>query len=1000
MTATVSGNVPSGTVTFMDGATSLGSATISSGVATYSVSTLSVGSHSLTAVYGGDANNANNASSISSTVTQAVGQVASGVSLVSSLSPAATGASVTFSATVTGSSPSGNVTFSDGATTLGSGSLVSGVATFSSNSLAVGSHSITAAYAGDTNNAASTSSALSQTIQAPTVASTTVLNASQTSITAGEQVTLSAAVSGSSPGGQVSFLDGSTSLGSATLSGGIASFSTTALAAGTHSITASYAGDPGNLASASSAVSITVSPSGTVGAGGGTMTYQYGYDAMGHPTIAIDPNGLTTTTYYDSLGRPIQKQEPANQGAPLPTVTSASYDLANNLTAVIDPRSLATTYSPNGLGQVNSQSSPDSGTAGFTYDAKGNLLTRTDARGKVTSYTYDVLDRLTSVSYPTGVATSLEYDGGSAPYAGAKGELTKITDESGSQTYAFDSAGRMTSKTQVTNGQTFIVGYTWGDTGSATDKLIAITYPSGNQVNYSYDSTGQLSGVSINTVNANGVGISTTSTPLLSSLTTNVDGAPKSWVWGNSLAYSLGYDSFGQLISYPLGNPAGSGNAAGQARTLSRDAAGRITALTHANNGVATPNLDQSFSYDSLNRVISATFGGVTTQYSYDANGNRTAKVVGSTSYANTVSPSSNRLTQIQDVGGTASLAYDAAGNITADGMNTFTYSDRGRMASAANAGGTVGYAYNALEQRVLKTSNTTLVPTGKAYFVYDEAGNLLGEYDANHNPIDETVYLGAGPAALPVGVMKQTGAAAQSNIAVNLYNVYADHTHAPRVITQSSDNAIVWRWDTAEAFGGTAPNQDPSSLGTFVYNQRFPGQVFDAETGLFDNWNRTYDARQGRYRQSDPIGLAGGINTYSYVEGNPHSYVDPMGLDRRGDTSVNYRYTPTAGRPVNDATAGALSCFSACANGTANHGVTVTAGWKGEHSKGSAHETGQACDVGKNSNPDLTRSTVEACFAQCFSSGGSWGQEEGNHYHLQSRPGAGGGTGFIPGVH
>ena len=108
------------------------------------------------------------------------------------------------------------------------------------------------------------------------------------------------------------------------------------------------------------------------------------------------------------------------------------------------------------------------------------------------------------------------------------------------------------------------------------------------------------------------------------------------------------------------------------------------------------------------------------------------------------------------------------------------------------------------------------------------------------------------------------------ASIATKVNYIFADHLGTPRVITRNTDNQIIWRWDNADPFGLTPPNENPNALGAFKYNPRFPGQLYDAETGLYYNYHRNYNPGTGRYAQSDPIGLDGGINTYGYAGGNP----------------------------------------------------------------------------------------------------------------------------------
>lgn len=255
-----------GTVTFYDGGTSIGSTSVTfpATTASFSLSPLSVGSHSLTAKYSGDSNYLG---STSSALTEIVNQASSTTSVSSSASATTFGQPVTFTATVTpgyGSSLTGTLTFFDGSTSLGTAPVANNTAQLPLSTLAAGAHSITAKYSGDANYLASTSTAITQTVNQ--AATSTNLASSLNPSTYGQTATLTATVqgpSGVSTTGTVTFLDGTTPLGSATLSGNSAQLTIASLGAGTHSLAASYGGNSNLLASTSTAVSQVVSQAST-----------------------------------------------------------------------------------------------------------------------------------------------------------------------------------------------------------------------------------------------------------------------------------------------------------------------------------------------------------------------------------------------------------------------------------------------------------------------------------------------------------------------------------------------------------------------------------------------------------------------------------------------------------------------------------------------------------------------------------------------------------------
>lgn len=556
------------------------------------------------------------------------------------------------------------------------------------------------------------------------------------------------------------------------------------------------------------------------------VTTSYEYDPLGRPTARIDGLGLRSTQTLDALGRIV------TQTNPLSETTGFAYNGGDALVEAQAANGALTAYAVNGLGQVRQEASPDRGTLTYTYDAAGNAVLVRDARGAQIETNFDALNRPLTRAFRTpagAIEATHSYVWDTAPHG--LGRLARLDADSVALDYVYDASGRIATKIQTAGASVASVGY---EHDPATGRLAAIQYPSGRRLALTYDAAGRVAALTWDTV------------PIASNLAWHPFGGVASVTLANGLVHRRDENTAGQLVAFSLG---------GQLVEVGYDAAGRVTGFSH----VVAPALDQGFSYDAADRLTGYQDAARAISYTYDANGNRLGQIVGATSTAYAYAPGTNRLTQI----GTVPMALDAAGNRTGDGALTYTYDATGRLVTA----GTAQYQYNGLGERAAKTNGTAFT-----HYVYDESGKLLGEYDAAGQPLREYAWLGAMPVAVLDYATPGTPA---------LYAVETDHLVTPRLVTDASGQPR-WRWLSAP-FGDTPPEQSPAGLAPFVLNLRFPGQYFDAESGLHYNYFRDYEPDTGRYVQSDPIGLAGGINTYTYVGGNPISFTDPMGLQYQG---------------------------------------------------------------------------------------------------------------------
>lgn len=603
-------------------------------------------------------------------------------------------------------------------------------------------------------------------------------------------------------------------------------------------------------------------------------------DALGNMVRVIEdpgPNELSTDYTFDTLGN-LRKTVQGEQ---------SRYFMYDSLGRVLFAKQPEQDTNPAFIATDpitgNSQWS-----VRYTFDDNGNILTTTDARNISITGTYDQLDRLKTRDYSDSTPdVSIYYDGkyldiNNVPQmatGSAKGKTTGVKSSvSKANNMAFDSMGRLLASQQITDGQSYAFGYTYNLSGA----LIEQTYPSGRVVKNTLNTDGQLAQVQ-SKKNANYGFFTYADSP-----TYNSSGAVTKMQLGNSRWETASYNERLQITQIGLGATHDTQNllklefkynTTGQTDNNGSMREQKITVpQVGANPGFTAI---QSYSYDSLNRIQSATenltpIGGTSTQtwkqtFSYDRYGNRKFDAANTTTLgscsASVCNPEintlDNRLKKDQ-VGGTAvDYDYDANGALTKDfSGQRFSYdaeSHQKEFFSASNQTSAPdgAYHYDGEGRRVKK-----VVGIEVTIFVYNASGKLAAEYSTTVAPIEQA----------------------------KVRYLTSDHLGSPRVITDQN-GAVTSRKDftafgeevtsSQRVGGGTNGNgYDPPNV-----RQDYTGYEKDNESGLEFAKARYYNTGHGRFTSVDPLTASAAIknpqtfNRYSYVLNSPFEFTDPLGL-------------------------------------------------------------------------------------------------------------------------
>ncbi|KTS78562.1 hypothetical protein NS274_06370 [Pseudomonas oryzihabitans] len=585
-----------------------------------------------------------------------------------------------------------------------------------------------------------------------------------------------------------------------------------------------------------------------------TRLEQWDYRRDGLAERQRDPAGNVQQRSYNLLQQLIAETDAAGG------ITRFAYDARGNLTQVTDPERRITQYGYDALDRRLSEtqvgdSSTATATRRFAYDAVGNLTQETSPDGRTFRYQYDRDNRLIEARQAfqnSETTTQYSYDD--------LGLLASYEDETSRGAYTYDALGRLTATTVTYKSAPTAFSKTFSYRYDANGRVIGYTNPEAQAYDYRYTAHGQLGALSL-------PGEGTLSYQDYAWLT------PRAVLFPGGSAWELTYDGLLRKVLRTLKDPAG--------RTLldyrySYDAAGNLVTLGSAQG-------DTRYQYDTRYQLTEARYpsgdGRTAEAYAYDGVGNR----LDQQSTATELDPSRwrynarNQLVSRNGIG----YRYDQDGHLIEQGVLqadgtlvqgtasphwAYGYDSRGRLAEVRkNATLVATYRYDPLGRRLSKT----LADQGRTTFYLYNAQGLAAEYSASGELIQEYGY---DPTAAWMSQPLFTRAKRKDTNAWTVSYFGTSHLGTPEVAFDKR-GTLTWQ-ASAQAFGSTRVSR------SLIDNPlRFPGQYWDAETGLHYNYFRDYDPQTGRYVQGDPIGLAGGLNAYGYVRGNPLSASDPLGL-------------------------------------------------------------------------------------------------------------------------